>query len=100
MLLRAAREGDLKTVRAALDSGVDINARGRKKQTALHEAVLGGHPEVVKALIKAGADLELCNDDGWTARELAERHGNREAEGQLEAAGARRTETPYDDPSW
>ncbi|MDE0002693.1 MAG: MobA/MobL family protein [Rhodospirillaceae bacterium] len=98
-LLRAAREGDPETVRAALESGVDIDARGRGKRTALHEAVLGGHPEVVKALIGAGADLDLRNDDGWTARDLAERHGQREAERLLEDASAARTQTPWDDPS-
>ena len=97
--IEAARTGDLPFIRKLLEAGVDIDTRGGNRQTALHEAVLGNRPEIVEALINAGADLELCNDDGWTALELAERHGNWDAERLLEDAGASRTETPYDDPS-
>ena len=83
--IEAARTGDLPMLRKLLEAGVDIDAR-----------------DAVRALIRAGADLELRNDDGWTARELAERNGKREAERLLEDAGATRTPTPYDGgrPPW
>lgn len=56
-LLKAAADGDLGSVIAALDQGVDVNARGDFGDTALNRAAEYGHIEVVKKLLEAGADI-------------------------------------------
>lgn len=38
---------------------------------ALHEAVLTGNLEVVKLLIKYGADVHQRDEDGWTPLHMA-----------------------------
>ena len=43
----------------------------RRGGTALMFAVEGGHDEVVKALIEAGADIEAKANGGWTAMRIA-----------------------------
>ncbi|MGH9721738.1 MAG: ankyrin repeat domain-containing protein, partial [Bryobacteraceae bacterium] len=57
-LVAAARSGDLSQVKALLDKGADVNARGRYGQTALLFASNRGHLEVVKLLLAAGADVD------------------------------------------
>jgi len=44
--------------------------------TALMYASDMGHPEVVKMLLKAGADTHVTNDSNYTASMLASRKGN------------------------
>ena len=48
-----------------------------------------GHDEIVKVLIKAGADVNVKNDDGDTALMRAEEKGHDEIVKILKAAGAR-----------
>ena len=57
-LLRAAADGDLRGVNAALESGVDVNARGEFGDSALNIAAQRGHKEIVERLIAAGANVE------------------------------------------
>lgn len=38
---------------------------------ALHEAVLTGNLEVVKLLVKYGADVHQRDEDGWTPLHMA-----------------------------
>jgi protein phosphatase 1 regulatory subunit 12C len=42
----------------------------------LHRAVQGGHADVAHFLVLHGADLAAVNEDGHTAREMAESRGN------------------------
>ena len=63
----AARYGDVERLQALLDSGSDVNARDRYHQTGLMLAAQGGHTEVVRVLIAAGAPLDHVNNLGWTA---------------------------------
>jgi ankyrin repeat protein len=56
-LLKAADEGDLKTVRERLAAGADINAAKKNECPAILMAVNGGNLKVVQALIEAGADI-------------------------------------------
>lgn len=63
-----------------------INHRNHSGNTPLHWAALNVHPECVKALVEAGADIDAKNDAGHDAAFLAERSewgtaGEDEAEG-------------------
>ena len=65
-LLRAACEGNLKALRAALKDA-SANAKNDKGQPALHLALSQKQPEAAKALIKAGADVNARGMHGSTA---------------------------------
>lgn len=55
-LWKAAREGDLAGVRAALEAGVDVNAATPYGATALSFACDRGHLSIVTTLLEAGGD--------------------------------------------
>ncbi|MDC0309661.1 ankyrin repeat domain-containing protein [bacterium] len=79
----AARNGDLAGVQAELDKGVDVNAKREGGSTPLHGAAEGGHEEIVKLLIVAGADLHartvpMLGGGGWTPLHSAARQGHKE----------------------
>ena len=63
---KAADEGDVEGLETSVDSGVDVNTRNRKKQTALLLATLKGHTAAVTYLTKAGADCSLADVYGNT----------------------------------
>jgi len=50
---------------------VDVNARDKEGDTALHDAARFGHAEVVRLLVAGGADLSIRNNAGFTALEVA-----------------------------
>ena len=58
-------------VDAALDAGVDVNARGARGETALHLAVSRRLDEVVALLAERGAELDARNERGETPLDLA-----------------------------
>ncbi|KIW18446.1 hypothetical protein PV08_02734 [Exophiala spinifera] len=73
--LRAASEiGRVTVVKKLLEAGVDINARGELGQTPLQVAVMGIHKEVVRVLLKAGADVS-GEDLGFVFRRSAKKVG-------------------------
>ncbi len=58
VLMTCARAGDAGAVKALLAHGADVNAKEREHhQTALMWAVAERHPDVVRLLIEAGADI-------------------------------------------
>ena len=76
----AAKHGNLPAVRALLDSGVDVNeiiiTDEFTSAPALHYAIYGpcrptSSPKVVKALIEAGASVNVQDRDGDTPLGLA-----------------------------
>jgi NAD(P)-dependent dehydrogenase (short-subunit alcohol dehydrogenase family) len=67
-LHRAALEGDLEAVRQHIVAGADLNEREPSGgSTPLITAATFGQTDVAKALIEAGADVDLRNNDGSTA---------------------------------
>ncbi len=73
----AAIAGETEIARALLSRGVDPSARGNHGMTALHEAAWGGHLDLVRLLVEAGAAVDLrerqfgATPVGWAA------HGGR-----------------------
>jgi ankyrin repeat protein len=65
--VRAAREGDLGTLRRLLDQDQAVaNARGWLGETPLHAAAGGGSAAVVRLLLEAGAQPQSRRDNGDT----------------------------------
>ncbi|CAI7626702.1 unnamed protein product [Penicillium glandicola] len=65
-----------------------VNHRNNSGNTPLHWAALNAHLECVKALVEAGADLDVKNDAGHDAVFLAERTAWAAVEGDEETEGA------------
>jgi hypothetical protein len=78
-LTNAVTSGDEQAVSALLANGADVNETTGGGQTALILAVIFGHTNLVKLLIKAGADPQLRDNLGLNAVEWAQRRGLTEA---------------------
>jgi hypothetical protein len=74
-LTQAVTSGDASAVNAALASGADVNERNNGGQTALILAVIFGHTDLVRQLVKAGANPRLRDNLGLDAIEWAQRRG-------------------------
>lgn len=72
LLMLAAGLGHKKIAAALLDKGVSPNATGIKKRTALMAAVAFDKLELVKLLLKHGADINARDEDGATALQVAQ----------------------------
>ncbi len=57
LLLKAAEEGDLKTVKERIAAGANLNAAAKRKPPAIFYAIRSGKLPVLHALIEAGANL-------------------------------------------
>ena len=84
----AVRQGDVETVRDALDGGADVNARDRHGQTGLMLATHAGHLAVVEVLIARGASLNTTAKHGLSALMLAVVAGHEDLALRLADAGA------------
>jgi ankyrin repeat protein len=85
-----ARTGTAEAVRLLLNRGAKVNAiEERQGHTALMRAVVGKHPDVVRALLDAGADVHVRSKGGFTALLFAAQEGDLESTRLLLAAGAR-----------
>jgi ankyrin repeat protein len=115
-LMTASRAGKLAAVKLLLAHGANVNAKqGSRQQTALMWAVAQQHPDVVQALVDAGADLDSrtvtwhetvtsgtyrdeshfyqVEDGGYAALTFAARNGDVASATILLAAGANVNET-------
>jgi len=95
----AAASGDTKTIQDYLTSGTQVNARDTFGRTALYVATAYEHADIVRLLLKAGADPNLPSEDPtWvrtqTALETTQKSGNKEVESALAQAGASMTAPP------
>jgi hypothetical protein len=78
-LTNAVTSGDEQAVSALLANGADVNETTGGGQTPLILAVIFGHTNLVKLLMKAGADPQLRDNLGLNAIEWAQRRGSAEA---------------------
>jgi hypothetical protein len=92
-LMRAASREDLKAVQGLLSAPVkpNVNALDQTGQTALIVACRNpkANPELVKALLAAGADVNLRSRNGYTALAWAIVRNNSEVSRLLRKAGGR-----------
>jgi len=91
-LTNAVQSGDEQAVSAILANGADVNETTGGGQTALILAVIFGRTNLVKLLMKAGADPQLRDNLGLNAIEWAQRRGLTEAHGIL--TNSHRPSTP------
>ena len=57
---KAVEEGDVENVQSVVTK-VDINAKGKNDETALHKAAAKGHEDIVKLLLTLNADVNIPN---------------------------------------
>jgi hypothetical protein len=74
-LMKAARDGDLATIKRLYDSGVNLTERGVGGLTAIMVATMYGHTTTVKFLHAEGASITERNDLGSSALSLAAADG-------------------------
>lgn len=87
-LMTCAKTGSADAVRMLVEYGAMVNAKEpTHNQTALMWAAAEGHPDVVKALIDAHADLTAHTKEGFAAIHFAARVGDVESIKELLAAG-------------
>lgn len=90
-LIYWSRIGRLFKVKLAINNGADLNEIGPSGTTALHDAAINGHLDVVRLLVEQGADVGLRCREGFTALELAREAGCDEVTAYLETL-AKQTE--------
>ena len=62
----AALQGDIDSLKAALEEGADIEAFSQDGATPLMLAASKGHHNVVKLLLASGANIDATSTKGWT----------------------------------
>ncbi|XP_019958545.2 protein phosphatase 1 regulatory subunit 27 [Paralichthys olivaceus] len=83
------RRGDLEQIgRFMRARKVRVDTIFHSGMAALHEAVLTGNMEVVKLLVKYGADIHQRDEDGWTPLHMACSDGYPEIARYLLSIGA------------
>ena len=80
VLLQAARDGDLATVRRKLTKNIfkkaeDVNQRDERQCTALHYAAKRSDREVAGLLLDKGAAVGAVDKHGWGVLHYAVRYG-------------------------
>jgi hypothetical protein len=89
-IIEAASDGDAAKVSKLISLGGDVNAVDKWKWTAMSMAAYGGHVEVAKILMAAGARLDMKDVDGEIPLDLALKSGHREMVMLIEEEGTRR----------
>ncbi len=92
LLIAAAEQGDLETLKLLLPHVADVNARGSGQQTVLHAAAAQAGPNalpMVKLLLEDGCDPNLLDYHKHTPVDLARQSGDVEVVKLLRAQGAK-----------
>jgi len=102
-LTNAVTSGDEQAVSALLANGADVNETTGGGQTALILAVIFGRTNLIKLLMKAGADPQLRDNLGLNAIEWAQRRGLTEViailtNGVHESTPPKRIVIPLEEP--
>lgn len=84
----AALQGDVKSIKAALEEGADIERFSPNGATPLTLAASRGHYDAIKELLASGANIDGTSRKGWTALMTAARHRNARTAEQLICNGA------------
>lgn len=80
-----------------LAAGLDLEARDHHDRTPLHVAVGDRGPtSLVRALIDAGAAVDVVDDTGWTLRDLIRRHKRGDLDFLFDALADRADQDGYD----
>ena len=66
-----AGSGNFEFVLLLLENGADVNATTSSGGTALHEAALNSHSNIVRVLLSKGAKTNVANELGQTSLMLA-----------------------------
>jgi hypothetical protein len=74
-MISAAAEGNLRRVDQRIEQGADVNAV-EDGHTALMEAAMGGHTDVVRILLKNRANVHMRTERSLTALLVATCHGH------------------------
>ena len=69
-LFDAAKNGELKRARAAIEGGADIDARDQWQESPLHWAAACGHTAIAQLLIEKGADVNALDKSRKTPLDL------------------------------
>jgi ankyrin repeat protein len=98
--MSAARTGNVPAMKLLLTAGANPNATERwRSQTALMWAALENHPDAVKTLFEAGADIQARSSSGFSALMFAARAGHIDVARTLLDAGAMPNDTGKDGTS-
>ena len=90
-MLHDAKHGHGNRVQTWLQHGADANLRNSSGQTALHLiAMRGTGRDVIRSLIKSGAQIDALDDNGHSALDLATEATQNAAKLELIALGAKR----------
>lgn len=81
---------DVESVKALIDAGASVNETGRANKTALHWATArtSPAPNIVLALIAAGAEVDAKSDNNWIPLHFACGCGNLKIVAALVEAGS------------
>lgn len=82
--------GDLETVKMAIDAGADVNANHPSGDSPLFIAAAWGHISIVKHLISEGATLDFIHKTGWTPLGIALKCEKSEVVNTLQKVGAKK----------
>ncbi|KAL3870335.1 hypothetical protein ACJMK2_038409 [Sinanodonta woodiana] len=69
--VRKGNKDEIERILETKDGKININIYDTEGQTALHQSCSNGDFELVKLLVKFGADVKLANRDGWNALHIA-----------------------------